>query len=60
MIYWLCDKCERTIAKHIVWVAAARRHLCCGCYVGEGNAPADWHKGCMVAYQNKTKQEEFT
>jgi hypothetical protein len=26
------------------------RYWCCRCYVKAGNAPADWHSGCMRAY----------
>lgn len=35
-----------------------KRYLCCNCYVEEGNAPADWHIYCMIAYNKKRTKEK--
>jgi protein-arginine kinase activator protein McsA len=50
----LCDKCKKKEESHKLsrvidgkWV---ERKLCCGCYIEEGNSPADWHEDCHVAY----------
>lgn len=45
----ICDVCGENPSNHMV----GDRRLCCKCYVEEGNAPADWHRGCMEANQKK-------
>lgn len=44
----LCTKCGNHPASHF-----GSRCLCCRCYVGEGNPPADWHPVCMQAYAER-------
>lgn len=52
----LCDKCGKTISSHTV----GDRRLCCKCYVGEDNPPAEWHRGCMEAYNQSKYGVELT
>jgi hypothetical protein len=47
----VCDKCHRHQAMH----SEGNRKLCCGCYIEEGNPPADWHSECMQAYRSYKK-----
>ncbi len=45
------DNCEcGTISSHTVSEKGQTVRLCCACYVRAGNAPADWHIGCMREY----------
>lgn len=43
----ICDVCNERPSNHGV----GDRRLCCKCYIEEGNAPADWHTGCMKYYK---------
>lgn len=43
----ICCVCKKKPSNHSV----GDRRLCCKCYVKEGHAPADWHRGCMEAYK---------
>lgn len=45
----VCAKCRVRPPSHTIWQRGEKRTLCCECYVGEGNPPADWHDGCMRA-----------
>lgn len=51
----VCDKCGERESLHLS--ALENRHLCCECYVGEGNPPADWHEACLNAAELKKVQE---
>ena len=42
------DKCKcGKISSHTTFKNGNKVRLCCNCYVKAGNAPADWHFGCM-------------
>jgi hypothetical protein len=45
----LCEVCGMHTSRHTEWKDSRERHLCCECYVREGNPPADWHVDCMKA-----------
>lgn len=49
---YLCIQCgkpgQHTISKH--WEQPSDKHFCCGCYVRNGNSPADWHEDCMKTF----------
>jgi hypothetical protein len=47
----LCEKCQTNRSQHEV----GKRHLCCECYVKEGNIPFDWHRLCMETYEKIKK-----
>lgn len=49
----LCERCQKHTSQH----ETSTGHLCCECYVKEGNSPAEWHKNCMKTY-NEIKKEE--
>jgi hypothetical protein len=55
-----CTKCNKRKANHSIckyWETPEYHHLCCKCYVEEGNVPADWHPLCMETYVKlKTKK----
>ena len=50
-----CDKCKEKFANHRF---GDGRHLCCECYVKEGNPPADWHPVCMETYRKLQQDDE--
>jgi hypothetical protein len=48
-----CTECKERVANHNIykwWETPSHRHLCCSCYVHEGNTPTDWHPLCMITY----------
>ncbi len=56
----MCDVCKKRESRHLSWNRTqGNKALCCKCHVAEGNAPADWHKECLSAYEQiNTKQGE--
>ena len=44
-----CSNCHIHEAMHL-----GEAPMCCRCYVGAGNPPADWHVECMKAYDEIT------
>jgi len=47
-----CGKCHKHQAMH----HQGSKHLCCECWVREGNPPADWHSVCMKVYASLRKE----
>lgn len=54
----ICDKCRIIPAAHYISNAGVVRHLCCRCFVEEGNPPADWHRLCMETYRRIKDSEK--
>lgn len=48
----LCRNCIE-LPMHQVWVGGIKNTYCCSCFVEMGYAPADWHLGCMKAYNER-------
>lgn len=48
-----CTTCGKHESMHDIGVGQKERHLCCYCYIAEGNLPADWHSMCMRAYKER-------
>lgn len=56
----LCDECETNFASHTIRCPGEKtKHLCCRCYVQDGNAPADWHPLCMEAHSRSRRAASF-
>lgn len=51
-----CHVCLALWSMHDV----GQRHLCCNCYIAEGNSPADWHPVCMQAWRELHPEEQTT
>src|SRR4051794_18622428 len=53
----LCQNCGQNPVMH-----RGSPDLCCKCHVANGNPPADWHPGCMKAYEaaKATDQPDLT
>lgn len=44
-----CERCGQHQAMHF----GTNKRLCCWCYIGEGNPPAEWHTVCMSEHQRR-------
>lgn len=51
-----CTVCNIRPANHSILLPGNERHLCCECYVSEGNLPADWHPDCIATVNRRIIQ----